>query len=167
MTAASPVRRRCRICDSDRAPVINSLLVAGRSAEFISREMKASGRPTKAETIRKHLRECLTGTSGRRRGIDGRMTTDFAQAVRDTALQMLRDGDLKVRTEHGLAAQGLIDRRVEKAADRSLQVELARLLTGLGSTMPGELVEKPPERNVTPALAPLELVSEPVSAERT
>jgi hypothetical protein len=114
----------------------------------------------------------MGGLAKRKPGVG--MSTDFATAVRDAANEALAEGELSVRVDHGLAAQALLDRRMEKQADRKLQVELARLLaggrgvTGIGNTD----TEKPAEVNVTPVpegssegtnrgLAPLALVFDP------
>jgi hypothetical protein len=125
-------RRRCVICDSGRRDLIDPLLAAGRSAYFIEKTMARTGVPTKSETVLKHLHICL----GDRRPspeiladtiIRGR--ADFAAAIRDEAMKKLEQGELKVNANHGLAAQGLLDRRADKQADRDLLMNLARLMT--------------------------------------
>lgn len=157
----------CSICDSDRADIINSLLVAGRTPNFIEKHMKEMGKPTKAETVRRHLGRCLNSKPASAGvGPKGQVNSDFARAVRDTASKMLEDGDLRIRTEHGLTAQALLDRREEKAADRQLMTELARLMSGSrpGIEAPDDMivvgewveVEDKPEQT---ALAPLALVA--------
>ena len=76
---------------------------------------------------------------------------------------MLADGELKIKTEHGLVAQGLLDRRAEKQADRRLMVELAGLLSGARAhaQMPDDLIVEGEWEEVEPdtALAPLALVA--------
>jgi hypothetical protein len=60
---------------------------------------------------------------------------------------MLRAGQLRVTAQHGLTAQALLDRRAEKAADRDLALNMARLLSGAVSMAPLSVIET---RNVTP-----------------
>lgn len=105
--------------------------------------MKRLNTPTKAETIRKHLRQCLNGDAqnvalmpGNGRPVNN---ADFADAVRREAHRLLAEGKMNVRAEHGLQAQALIDRRAEKDADRKLVVEMGRLLSGYRSD-PAEIV---------------------------
>lgn len=129
----------CAICASDRKPIINGLLAAGRGPYAIENEMKRLGSPTRAPTVQRHLRRCLNGdptnTEVLVRSLTGKPVSsnaDFATAVRNEAARLLEEGQLKVRTVDGLAAQGLLDRRAEKQADRMLLVEMARLLSGAG-----------------------------------
>jgi hypothetical protein len=132
MTDAPVAKRPCVICDTDRRTVIETLLAAGRTANFIEGQMRKLGTPTKSETILKHQRVCLAG----RRPSQSLITdaavgrTDFAGAVRDEAMRMLDRGELKIRTNDGLWAQGLLDKREEKKADRDLLLNLARLMSG-------------------------------------
>lgn len=129
---------RCGICSSDRAPIINALLAANRSGAWIETEMRRLDKPTKGETIRKHLRRCLNNDASSNAGLlqdaaAGKKVSsnaDFAEAVRAEANRLLAAGKLQIRTEHGLSAQALLDRRAEKRADRQLMVEMARLLSG-------------------------------------
>lgn len=171
---------QCGICRSDRLPVVNAFLAAGRTAQWIEREMKNLNSPTKAETVRKHLNNCLNGNAAQNApllekaaGANGNAISsnhDFAAAVRAEANRMLAAGDLQIRTEHGLQAQALIDRRAEKQADRRLMVEMARLLSGgaLGlmsapdDVIEGEYVDvtDQPDLNPDAGLAPLALVAE-------
>lgn len=158
--------RICAICSDDRLPIVNSMLAAGRSLTWIEKEMKNLGKPTKSETVSRHLRNCLNDNrqagaiSERGAGLPV-SNEDFALAVRAEAQKMLNEGRLSVRTEHGLTAQALLDRRAEKQADRRLMVELAGLLSG------ARRIEGPPddlivgEWSEVPAdgMAPLALVA--------
>ena len=155
----------CGICTSDRAPTINSMLAAGRAGNWIEREMKRLGKPTKAETVRRHLANCLNGnpqTAALAERAAGHPVSndDFAAAVRAEAQKLLAEGKLSVRTEHGLSAQALIDRRAEKQADRRLMIEMAGLLAGTRSLggPPEDLIEGEWEEVET--LAPLALVAD-------
>ena len=53
---------------------------------------------------------------------------DVAVLVQRDIIQKLKDGEARVTVQHGLQAQQIIDRRVERAKDRELAVTLARLL---------------------------------------
>jgi hypothetical protein len=161
---------RCSICTSDKAGTINSFLAAGRSANWIEGEMRRLGQPTKGETVRRHHVKCLNedakGTITRsaiKTGGAGMNPTDFAEAVRAEAARLLADGDLKIRAEHGLSAQALIDRRAEKQADRQMMVEMARLLSGSGPMIepPDDIIAGEwREVDEPEGLAPLALVGE-------
>ncbi len=161
------MNRTCSICnDPQRGPVINSFLAAGRSPNWIEREMKRTNRNTKAETVRRHRDNCLGGDAEAgvineaiASGGAGMAADDFAVAVRKRAGDLLKEGKLNVRTEHGLQAQALIDRRHEKAADRNLQIELARLMSGglPAAAIPDDLIEG--EWHEVEQPAPLALVS--------
>lgn len=158
----------CGICTSDRLPIINSMLAAGRAGNWIEREMKRLGKPTKAETVRRHLRNCLNGNPKAGALVEKGQglpvnDEDFAAAVRAEAQRLLTDGKLSVRTEHGLSAQALIDRRAEKQADRRLMIEMAGLLAGTRSLQgpPEDLIEGEwSEVDDDQTLAPLALVAD-------
>lgn len=112
-------RAVCRICsEPELRATIDGLLADERSFLFIERQTGIGRRP-----IANHARRCAERPM---------KATDFATAVRNEAAKLLAEGKLHVRTTDGLAAQGLLDRRAEKAADRQLLVEMARLLSGAG-----------------------------------
>jgi hypothetical protein len=81
---------------------------------------------------------------------------DFASVVQQRALDLLEKGELRVTATHGLQAQALIDRRVEKAADRDLAVNIARLLSGAMVPVPQTVIDVTPYEAAQ--LAPPELV---------
>lgn len=160
----------CSICSSEKGPLVNSMLASGRSANFIEGEMKRLDKPTKAETVRRHLERCLNGNAKgavvaeRRAGTRAAMgDVDFATAIREEAQRLLDDGKLHVRAEHGLQAQALIDRRAERAADRQLMIQMAGLLAGGRiEQVPDDLVIEGEWQEVEAEVersAPLELVS--------
>lgn len=139
---------RCSICASDRRALVDAFLSAGKSMNWIEREMKRLEKPTKSETVSKHFNICLrsdksntalleAAATGRATGLQG----DFAAAVQKVALEKLAAGELRIKTQDGLAAQALLDRRAEKAADRSLMVEIAALLSGARVEVPSEVIE--------------------------
>lgn len=129
---------QCSICDSPRKAVVNAFLAAGRSAGYIEREMKTLGSPTKAETVKRHIAKCLAGNTANAT-IEANASGDFALAIRAEAARLLAAGDMKVRAEHGLQAQALLDRRAEHAANRTLLLNITRLLSG-GTSTPGEVI---------------------------
>lgn len=128
----------CSICTTSKKPVINAFLAAGRTGHWIEVQMKALGSPTKAETVRRHLERCLGGERSNA-SIDTAASGDFAAAVKTEALKMLQAGQLKIRTADGLQAQSLLDRRAEHAANRTLLLNITRLL--VGGEPPEDLIE--------------------------
>lgn len=66
---------------------------------------------------------------------------DFATLVQQRAVEALEAGNLRITAQHGLAAQALIDRRIEKAADRDLALNMARLLSGAITMTPQTVIE--------------------------
>lgn len=149
-------------------------MATGMPLLHIHEATQKMGRGYKRETLGKHLRICLKGV---RPPVDARGVAiasreaqtqgevDFATLVQKRAAQMLEAGQLRVSASHGLQAQGLLDRRAEKAADRDLALNMARLLSGAIAMPPMEVIDGT-ARDVTPVddgLAP-EGVYEPVDA---
>jgi hypothetical protein len=145
--------------------------------ENIHLATKAMGRSFKRETLGKHFAICLGGQkpvldeATAQRIADGsreaqsQAEMDFAIMVQQRATQLLRDGSLRVTAQHGLTAQALLDRRAEKAADRDLALNMARLLSGSVIMPPVHVIEgRAVEiRGLPDGLAP-EGVYEPVDA---
>ena len=173
------LRPRCPVCKSPHKAEIHALLAAKMTFEEIHLATQKMGQGIKRITIGKHVRICL---GGKRPVMDGTMAqgvydaskaaqtqaeVDFATLVQKRAAEMLADGQLRVTASHGLQAQALLDRRAEKAADRDLAVNMARLLSGSIIMTPFEVIESrvidvtPPE--LGDGLAP-EGVYEPVDA---
>jgi hypothetical protein len=132
-------RTRCSVCSSPYKAQIHALLAAKMPMRDIHAETQKMGRGYKRETIGKHLRICLNGIvpvvdaqavydASKEAKTQGEI--DFATLVQRRAAQMLNDGQLRVTASHGIQAQALLDRRVEKAADRDLALNMARLLSG-------------------------------------
>jgi len=161
--------RQCGICASPRRLVIDTLLQAGRTPNYIEHEMKRLEQPTKAETIRRHIATCLGGNLDNTDGVplDGDALTirsvggsqDFAAAVRSEAQRLLDMGKLKVTATHGLQAQGLIDRRAEEQADRDLMMRLAGILSGNRLPIPAEVIDIEGEYTEITPIAPPELTT--------
>lgn len=55
---------------------------------------------------------------------------DLATVVRDRSLRDVLAGKSKVTLQHGLMAQQMIDKRMERAADRQLAIRIAAMLGG-------------------------------------
>jgi len=176
MADPSP-RARCSVCRHPKKSAIHALIASGMPYADIHTETQKLGLPVKRETIGKHVAICLGGTrpiiddataqdiSDESREAKTQVEVDFAIMVQKRATELLKSGDLRVTAQHGLTAQALIDRRLEKQADRDLALNMARLLSGAIIMTPYEVIEG---RNVTPpelgdGLAP-EGVYEPVDA---
>jgi hypothetical protein len=160
------VTRRCGICEDGRANTVNAFIAAGKRDIAIEREMRAIGRPTKAETVKKHRENCLGPDRDQQykralASIDGRQSADFAQLVKQEAIRLMNEGELRVRTADGLKAQELLDRREEKKADRDLMINIARLMSGASMEVPDDLVEGEftEVRELGDGLAPADLIA--------
>ena len=158
----------CGICATNRHTVVNAFLAADRTFAFIEREMKTMNQPTKAETVKRHLENCLNGQRENTALLESALgapsakispDADFAKAVRREANRLLAEGKLQISTAHGLQAQQIIDRRAEKRADRALLTEIASLLAGGASGPPADLIEGE-WKDVTPEPKALEVASE-------
>ncbi len=166
-------RRRCSVCRDPRLQQIHALRASGMKLNEIEDALRAEGRGIKRETLGLHFRICLggrdpvlpddlsmrVGDSIANAASDAER--DFAVLVRERATELLRAGALKVTASHGIAAQALLDRRAEKAADRDLALNMARLLSGAMSLPPmevieGRVIEVPPLDS--PLLAPPDIV---------
>jgi hypothetical protein len=112
-----------------------------------------AGHPIKRETLGKHFAICLGGVkpmldedtaqaiSDGSRSAQTQAELDFAVMVQKRAVDLLRDGSLRVTAQHGLTAQALLDRRAEKQADRDLALNMARLLSGAVIMTPMTVIE--------------------------
>lgn len=145
-------RRRCSACRSPHVLAINTLLAAKTPYLRIEDEMRKLGTPIKADTISAHFRVCLDGKPELTREdaitvseLGSSATTDeqrdFATLIQQRAMELLEKGEIRVTAAHGLQAQALIDRRAEKAADRDLAVNIARLLSGAMIQTPMRVIE--------------------------
>jgi len=167
---------RCPVCKPENKAQVHTLLASGMSYTQIEVEMRAAGRPIKHETISRHVRACLGGqrpefdeatmqaVSDIGRDAVTAAQLDFATLVQRKATALLADGDLRVTATHGLQAQALLDRRAEKAADRDLTLNMARLLSGAIMMTPTTVIESRAVeiREIGDGLAP-EGVYEPVT----
>lgn len=163
-------RRRCSACRSDNLIAINTLLATKTPYSKIEEELRKLGTPIKSDTISAHFRICLDGKAEITEDdavVAGGMTgktdaeRDFATLIRARAVELLEKGEIRVTAAHGLQAQALIDRRAEKAADRDLTVNIARLLSGAIIATPIRVIEGTAyEVEQQQLLAPMKVVSE-------
>jgi hypothetical protein len=130
-------RRKCVICeDPVRRDFVANLHLRGYS--FMRIEELSRSDPDvpsmKRETIAKHLDVCvgaprdLSPTEKRsvQRSLDRQ--DDVASLVQQEVIAKLKAGEARVTVQHGLQAQALLDRREERAKDRELAINLARIL---------------------------------------
>ena len=124
----------CRLCRSPYRPQFHALRATGMSFIDIVEESKRIGKHGLAvETVARHFRVCLGGETPTideeiaQTVADGQKAAatqaelDFAVMVQRRAVELLREGHLRVTAQHGLQAQALLDRRAEKQADRLLR----------------------------------------------
>jgi hypothetical protein len=148
-----PLRPRCPVCKSEHKAQIHALIASKMPLADIHLATQKMGRGIKRETLGKHIRVCLGGVRPQldedaAQGVfdaskkaQTQAELDFATLVQARAAKLLAAGELRVTASHGLAAQALIDRRVEKQADRDLALNMARLLSGSIVMTPMEVVE--------------------------
>jgi hypothetical protein len=138
------------VCRSTYKAQIHALKASGMTLADIHLATQRLGRPFKRETLGKHFRICLKGVTPEilaqeiadaSKAAQGQAEIDFATMVQNRAVELLRTGDLRVTTQHGLQAQALLDRRAEKAADRDLALNMARLLSGAVIMTPMHVIE--------------------------
>lgn len=125
----------CSICsDPEKKAWVEAQHALGFSSNAMEPRSREWGRPMKQETIMRHLRH-LNGSSlattdplvNIDRAAD-QPKADVATLVQAEVVRKLEDGTARVTVQHGLQAQQLIDRRLERQKDRELAVTLARLL---------------------------------------
>ena len=151
MPDLAPVLTGCHVCRSPMVDAINGWLRSGVSQGEVSRRLKESGNYVSRITIGKHERLHLTSPfdqqrkaaaaamKRQQRTIKGPSNRDLAVLVRDEAVRRLDDGELEVTLTDGLRAQGMLDSRAEKGADRDLILQLGNILGG--GYRPPELIE--------------------------
>jgi hypothetical protein len=132
------------VCRSPDLLAIHTMLAARASFAQVSAAMRTKGTAMKPTTVAAHFHQCLDNvypdiTDVQLQRVQD-MRGDFAVLVQKKAMQLLETGNLRVTATHGLQAQALLDRRAEKAADRDLAVNLARLLSGAMAPTPMKVV---------------------------
>lgn len=147
--AKSP-RPRCPVCLSPYKAQIHALKASKMTLADIHVETQKLGRGIKRETLGKHFRICLNNATPEllaqeiadaSKAAQGQAELDFATMVQKRATELLAQGELRVTAQHGLTAQALLDRRAEKSADRSLAINIARLLSGAMAVTPMTVIE--------------------------
>jgi hypothetical protein len=138
--AKAPVLAQCAACRSPFAEQITERMRRGSPDTQISKWLKDNDAYISRITLGMHKREHLTDEfqTAKKRAVtafkkqQGTIKTkgDLAQLVRDQVMRMVDDGVLMPTLTEGLRAQEMIDRRVEKSADRDLAVSLASILGG-------------------------------------
>jgi hypothetical protein len=125
----------CSICsDPDKRAWVDAQQALGFSSTAMETRSREWGRPMKQETILRHVRHLQTSlpvTTDPREVAPNDATQpkqDVATLVQAEVVKKLNDGTARVTVQHGLQAQQLIDRRLERQKDRELAVTLARLL---------------------------------------
>jgi hypothetical protein len=155
-------------CPIDDLPDLNRMIATGvathTSFSELERRARQLGRPTKRETMKRHLVECPPFREPAPFETDPEIAKavaagDFATAVQRQALAEIAQGRARVSVKDGLAAQALIDRREEKSEERKFFATIARLMSGGGAAAPEQLIEGE-FREIDPAqalLAPPEM----------
>jgi hypothetical protein len=155
VAAISPKNRRgrCVICRADYKPQVHALRASGMTYEAMEEALGAMGHPHKRQTISLHFSGCLLGVvpmldqTTAQQIVDlagsakSQAEIDFASMVQKRAIALMAQGNLKVTTKDGLQAQALLDRRLEKQADRELSLNMARLLSGSIAMVPTTVIE--------------------------
>jgi hypothetical protein len=136
----SPVLVQCAACRSPFADEINSRMKRGVPDTQIAKWLKDNGGYISRITLGNHKRDHLTDefqtlkAAAMKQFKKNQKTLktdgDLASVVRDHVLSMVSSGELLPTLAEGLRAQEMIDRRVEKSADRDLSVALAGILGG-------------------------------------
>lgn len=97
---------------------------------------------------------------------DDEVTTsdDLAAVVVRQTLRRIASGHLKPTLRDGIQAQSLLDKRAEKAADRSFMLNLASALAGGGHQVPQKLLP-PPDDAIEGDFTEVNLAPEHLRAE--
>ncbi len=140
MTDVAPVLVQCAACRSPFADQINERMKRGVPDTQISKWLKENDGYISRITLGLHKRDHLTDDFQAAKQIaikafkksQGTIKAkgDLAELVRNQVMKMVDDGLLMPTLSEGLRAQEIMDRRVEKSADRELSVTLAGILGG-------------------------------------
>lgn len=136
----APVLERCAACRSPFAEQINQRMVNGQPDTKISNWLKENGGYISRITLGGHRRQHLTNEyqatkaavikQFKKNKDKLKASGDLASLVRDQVAAMVEAGELMPTLSEGLRAQEMIDRRVDKSADRELSLTLAGILGG-------------------------------------
>lgn len=136
----APVLERCAACRSPFADQINQKMSNGLPDTKVASWLKEQGAYISRITLGQHKRSHLTTEyqaakaevikKFKKNQKTLKASGDLASLVRDQVIAMVDAGELMPTLAEGLRAQEMIDRRVEKSADRELSVTLAGILGG-------------------------------------
>lgn len=136
----APVLERCAACRSPFADQINQKMSNGLPDTKVASWLKEQGAYISRITLGQHKRSHLTTEyqaakaevikKFKKNQKTLKASGDLASLVRDQVIAMVDAGELLPTLAEGLRAQEMIDRRVEKSADRELSVTLAGILGG-------------------------------------
>lgn len=136
----APVLERCAACRSPFADQINQKMSNGLPDTKVALWLKEQGAYISRITLGQHKRSHLTTEyqaakaevikKFKKNQKTLKASGDLASLVRDQVIAMVDAGELLPTLAEGLRAQEMIDRRVEKSADRELSVTLAGILGG-------------------------------------
>jgi hypothetical protein len=140
LASLNPVLVQCAACRSPFTDQINERMKRGVPDTQIARWLKDQGGYISRITLGNHKRDHLTDEfqsmkaaaikQFKKQQKTIRVNGDLASLVRDQVMSMVGSGELMPTLAEGLRAQEMIDRRVEKSADRDLSITLAGILGG-------------------------------------
>ena len=136
----APVLERCAACRSPFVDQINQKMSNGLADTKVASWLKEQGAYISRITLGQHKRSHLTTEyqaakaevikKFKKNQQTMKASGDLADLVRNQVMAMVDAGELMPTLAEGLRAQEMIDRRVEKSADRELSVTLAGILGG-------------------------------------
>lgn len=136
----APVLERCAACRSPFVDQINQKMSNGLADTKVASWLKEQGAYISRITLGQHKRSHLTTEyqaakaevikKFKKNQQTMKANGDLADLVRNQVMAMVDAGELMPTLAEGLRAQEMIDRRVEKSADRELSVTLAGILGG-------------------------------------
>ncbi len=140
LASLNPVLVQCAACRSPFTEQINERMKRGVPDTQIARWLKDQGGYISRITLGNHKRDHLTDEfqsmkaaaikQFKKQQKTIKVNGDLASLVRDQVMAMVGSGELMPTLAEGLRAQEMIDRRVEKSADRDLSITLAGILGG-------------------------------------
>ncbi len=120
--------RPCQICTSAHLREVDRRLRANTPHTDVALWLASVDLPVHRSTVDRHAKHTALAPA-RPRG-PRTVSEDFLEAVRDTAHDDLRMGELKPTLRDGITAQGLLDTRTARNTDRDLMYKIALALTG-------------------------------------
>ena len=144
---------RCLLCTNELVEDhVSGRLARGASFDTIAKALGDKGlkkamsyaRAPSATSLSKHMVEHRVALmkSAQKVGAVGpadASSGDVAKTIQTKGLEMLEDGTVKLNAGHLLRAQEMLDRRLERQANRELAMLLSRMLTR-DSAPPEEMI---------------------------